>query len=201
MANDDDDRLVDGRRLTLTRSRDLGRQLLEVYDADAYPAIETEQGAWIQAVTELIAAQQEGAGDASDLLEEIVDVIEANDGAIPVTVAGRDVLVCGDEESVCLHRETHSEGDTDVEVVDVDELSAADLADLVADEMEPEELYRALAALNALSDEFDVAEGLFSILDNVNADAEDLLRESVRAGRYSVDEFREILDDIEAADE
>jgi uncharacterized membrane protein len=54
-----------------------------------------------------------------------------------------------------------------------------------------------LAMLTVLSDRHFVAEGVFAVAGHAGVDAEDLLRESVAQGRYTVAEFREILDEIE----
>lgn len=201
MSGDEDPRLVDGRRMQFTRPPEVGAKLLAIYDQDEYPHVETEQDAWRQAGREKIAEHRQGAGDVADLLARINDAIEDNGGAVPVTISDDDVFFCGDDTGLRLRRRNHeTEGEQSVEYVDVDELSPADLAELVADEFEPDELHRALAALAALSDDYSVTEAFFEVMDHANLDSEDVIRASVESGRRSVDEYRAILDDIEAGD-
>lgn len=194
----DDSRVADGDRIQLSRPRKLAEWLdTDQYPANEFPTLESEQDLWLRAVEDLRAESKFGEGDPTDLYDLLVQVVETNGGAIPVTVDGDDWIAGGPSGGVRATTDT-TDGvlKDDIQHMDVKQLTETELADLMAGAMDPERLYRALATLTVADEDIDYREGVFRVAHHANVSLSELLAYAVETEAYSRADLQQIVEDL-----
>jgi len=194
----DDSRVTSGDRIQLSRPRKLAEWLdAHRYPADEFPTLASEQDLWLRAVEDYRAEYRSGEGDPTDVHELLVQLVETNGGAIPVTVNGDGWIAGSPAGGVKATTATsNSVSVDDIQHMDIEQLTETELADLMAGAVEPEQLYRALATLTVADEEFDYREGVFRVAHHADVSLEELLAHAVETDAYSKADLQQIVDDL-----